>query len=256
MTRRRGATASSTVPSTSREPAARPFRACCNMKCHDDPFFQSETMISPKKYCFVISPLVSASQSFCGLVRDQVFVAFRASHGPLTLLFEIRGCAREGGAVLAPPAVVDEPDRHRIEVVELPPTVLPRDDESRLLEHAQVLHHAEAGHRDALTELPQGLAITAKEAVEDPTATAIGESLEDRIVTSTGSTPSSSSGPARPPRARSSWWRWLASCQAMRCSWSSRSSRGCFATSSKVDIRCSFLVLSVNMALTGSVKHM
>ena len=47
------------MPSTSRVPLL-------PRECHGDPFFQSETIISSKKYCFVISPLVSASQTFSG----------------------------------------------------------------------------------------------------------------------------------------------------------------------------------------------
>src|SRR5215470_6057193 len=65
--RRRGAAASMTVPSTSREPLG-------PTECHDEPDFQSETIVSPKKYLFVTSPLVSASQTLSALAWMTVAV--------------------------------------------------------------------------------------------------------------------------------------------------------------------------------------
>jgi hypothetical protein len=44
------------------------------------------------------------------------------------------------------PAVVDLPDRDRIEVVELLAALLVGDDQVRPLEDPEVLHHTEAGH--------------------------------------------------------------------------------------------------------------
>src|SRR5262249_23484702 len=90
------------------------------------------------------------------------------------------------------------PDRHGIEVVKLLPATLPRDDESRALEHAQVPHHAEAGHRHALAELSQGLAIASKQPVEHPPATSIRKSLEDRVITQTGHGSRRTPGHGRP----------------------------------------------------------
>src|SRR5207344_1405531 len=65
--------------------------------------------------------------------------------------------------------VVDEPDRHRVEEVLLLAPGAAGDDEPRVLEDAQVLHHAEAGHLQLRLELGQtrfmrpGLATIARE---------------------------------------------------------------------------------------------
>src|SRR5690242_4516132 len=50
-----------------------------------------------------------------------------------------------GGArgVLVDPAVVDEPDRYRVEKVQLLPSRPAGDDQSRVLQHPQVLHDTE-----------------------------------------------------------------------------------------------------------------
>ena len=47
---------------------------------------------------------------------------------------------------LAHPAVVDEPDRDWVEVVQLLASTAPAHDEARLLEQAQMLGHGDAGH--------------------------------------------------------------------------------------------------------------
>ena len=62
---------------------------------------------------------------------------------------------------------MDEPDRHRVQVVQLQPAVTPGGDETGLLQEAQVLHDPEASHRrQALGELGERLAITLEEPVE------------------------------------------------------------------------------------------
>ena len=58
----------------------------------------------------------------------------------------------------------------------------PGGDESRLLEHAQVLHHAEAGHLQLALELGERAAVTLEEPVEEVPPRRVGEGLEDTVV--------------------------------------------------------------------------
>ena len=54
-------------------------------------------------------------------------------------------------------------------------------DRPRLLEHAQVLHHAEARHRKPLLERRERLAVLGEQLVEQAPARRVGESLEPRV---------------------------------------------------------------------------
>jgi hypothetical protein len=83
--------------------------------------------------------------------------------------------------VLAHPTVVDEPDRDRVEEVQLLAAALARGHEPRLLQHPQVLHHAEAGHRHPLLQRAEGLPVPREERVEQPPPRGIGERLEDPV---------------------------------------------------------------------------
>ena len=56
------------------------------------------------------------------------------------------------------------------------------DDEPRVLEDAQVLHHPEAGHLQLGLELGQRAAITLEEPVEEETTRGVGERLEHAVV--------------------------------------------------------------------------
>ena len=75
--------------------------------------------------------------------------------------------ADDGLGVLADPAVVDEPDRDRVEVVPLLATVPPRRDEIRFLKDVQVPHDPEAGHRRQVgAQLSERLAIALEQPIE------------------------------------------------------------------------------------------
>ena len=76
---------------------------------------------------------------------------------------------------------MDEPNRDRVQEVELLATLAPRRDEIRLLEHPQVLHHAEAGHRQALLERRQCLPVLGEELVEELAPRRIGKRPEHRV---------------------------------------------------------------------------
>jgi hypothetical protein len=77
---------------------------------------------------------------------------------------------------------VDQPDRHRIQEVQLHPARPACDDESRAFENAQVLHHAEPRHFQLGFELAQRAAVTLEEQVEQEAAGRVGERLEYPVV--------------------------------------------------------------------------
>jgi hypothetical protein len=76
---------------------------------------------------------------------------------------------------------VDKPDRDRVQEVELLAASPPGHHEARLLELLEVLHHPEAGHREALREHVQRLPVLAEELVEQAPPRRIGEGFEYRV---------------------------------------------------------------------------
>ena len=84
-----------------------------------------------------------------------------------------------GLGVLRDPAVVDEADGDGVEVVQLLAAVLARDHEAGLFEHAEVLHHAEAGHRREVdAQLTQALPVVLEQPVEEEASAGIPQRLE------------------------------------------------------------------------------
>src|SRR5687767_9723506 len=86
-----------------------------------------------------------------------------------------------GLGVLAHPAVVDEPDRNRIQEVELLAAPAPRRDQPRLLEHPQVLHDGETRHRQPALERAQRLSVALEERVEQTASRGVREGLEHGV---------------------------------------------------------------------------
>ena len=84
-------------------------------------------------------------------------------------------------SVLAHPAVVDEPDRDGVQVVELLAATPLGGHQARFLELLQVLHHAEARHREPLRQCAQRLPVLAEELVEKAPPRRIGEGSEHRV---------------------------------------------------------------------------
>jgi len=84
--------------------------------------------------------------------------------------------------VLVDPAVVDQPDRHRVQEVQLLPARPAGDDEARVLQHAQVLHDSEARHLELRLELRERAAVTHEEPVEQEATRRVGERLEHQVV--------------------------------------------------------------------------
>jgi hypothetical protein len=99
------------------------------------------------------------------------------------LEFSLEGAERggPGPGVLADPSVVDQLDGDRVQEVELLATTSPGDHQVRLLEHAQVLHDAETGHRQALLELGERLAVLFEEPIEQLPSGGISECPEHLI---------------------------------------------------------------------------
>jgi hypothetical protein len=77
---------------------------------------------------------------------------------------------------------VDQPDRDGIEEMQLLPPLLAGDDEPGLLEHLEVLHHAEAGHRQLGLQLRQRAAVTCEQEVEQEATRGVGKRLEHAVV--------------------------------------------------------------------------
>jgi hypothetical protein len=84
--------------------------------------------------------------------------------------------------VLVDPPVVDQPDRHGIQEVQLFPARPARHDEVRIFEDAQVLHDAEARHVQLRLELRERAAVTHKEPIEQEATRRVGERLEHTVV--------------------------------------------------------------------------
>ena len=70
---------------------------------------------------------------------------------------------------------------HRVEEVQLLPARPAGDHEVRFLEHLEVLHHAEAGHRQLGLELGERAAVTLEEQVEQEPTGRIGQRLEHAV---------------------------------------------------------------------------
>jgi len=84
--------------------------------------------------------------------------------------------------VFADPPVVDQPDRDRVEEVQFLPPGAAGDDEVRLLQQAQMLHHADARHVHLSLELAEGPALALEEKVEKETTGGVGKRLEYAVV--------------------------------------------------------------------------
>jgi hypothetical protein len=76
---------------------------------------------------------------------------------------------------------VDEPDRDRVQEMQLLATLAPGRDQPRPLEHPQVLHDAEAGHRQALLERAQRLTVLLEQLVQQAAPGRVGKRLEHRV---------------------------------------------------------------------------
>jgi hypothetical protein len=84
--------------------------------------------------------------------------------------------------VFVDPPVVDEADRHRVQEMEFLPARPAGDDKPGFLQHAQVLHDPEPGHRHVGFQLGERAAVTLEKPVQQETPGGVGERLEDAVV--------------------------------------------------------------------------
>jgi hypothetical protein len=77
---------------------------------------------------------------------------------------------------------MNEADRHRVEEVQLLPPGPPGYHQAGLLEHAQVLHHPEAGHLQSGVQFSQRATVPPEVQVEQEPAGRMGECLEHEVV--------------------------------------------------------------------------
>ena len=77
---------------------------------------------------------------------------------------------------------MNQPDRDGVEKVQLLAARPARDDEAGSLEHAQVLHDAEARHLQLRLELAERAAVTREEPVEEMTAGRVSQRPEHAVV--------------------------------------------------------------------------
>jgi len=73
---------------------------------------------------------------------------------------------------------VDQPDRHRIQEVELLATAPPGHHQAGFLEQLQMLHHAETGHLEASFERAQALPVVAEKLIQQSPPRRVGQGLE------------------------------------------------------------------------------
>src|SRR6202034_2117097 len=99
-------------------------------------------------------------------------------HGALQPLFQTAERSRPGFGVLAHPPVVDEPDRDRVQKMQLLAPSPPRDYQACLFELLQVLHHAKASHRTTCLERVQRLPVLTEELVGEAPTSGVGEVFE------------------------------------------------------------------------------
>ena len=77
---------------------------------------------------------------------------------------------------------MDEPDGDRVQVVELGAAGPAGDDEAALLEHGEVLGHAEAGHLGQRgRELAEGLAVALEQRVQQRPPVGVGQGPEHQL---------------------------------------------------------------------------
>ena len=76
---------------------------------------------------------------------------------------------------------MDEPDRDRVQEVELFPPPPSGDHQAGVLELLEVLHHAEARHLETTLERAQGLTVLAEELVKQAPPGRIGKGSEHLV---------------------------------------------------------------------------
>ncbi len=90
--------------------------------------------------------------------------------------------------VFVDPAIVDQPDRHRIEKMQFLPARPARDNEAGIFQNLQMLHDAETRHLEPGLQFLQRAAVALKKQVQEEASCRIGKCLEYVIVICHGGT--------------------------------------------------------------------
>src|SRR5262245_63661951 len=78
---------------------------------------------------------------------------------------------------------MDEPNRNRVQKVQLLATRSTREDETRSLQHLQVLHHAETRHLFQLVlKFQERASIPREQQIKQEASCRVGKSFEDLVV--------------------------------------------------------------------------
>ena len=85
--------------------------------------------------------------------------------------------------VLVDPALVDEPDRHRVQVMVLVAPLLAGHDESRLFQDPEMPHDPEPGQlRNLGLQLAERHAVALKQPVQQQSPCRVGQGLEHQVL--------------------------------------------------------------------------
>ena len=158
--------------------ASRPSFPGC-VSSYREPVVHSEAMRAPKWYFARISGSVMACHSRSG-VRPDIDLE-DLFHGLLQFRFQAGKAGGPGLGVLADPAVVQEPDRNRVQVVDLLPAAATAHHQAGLLEQSQVLRDGDPRHVMRSCQRHQCLAVLVEERVEKRSPSRVGKCPEHRL---------------------------------------------------------------------------
>src|SRR5262249_5378871 len=95
--------------------------------------------------------------------------------------FQVRQRLQARSLIFSDPPIRDLVDRNGVQVMELLPSAFLRNDELRVLENREGLHHRLARHVAASAELAQCAAVPRMQPVEELTPDGIGKRAEDGV---------------------------------------------------------------------------
>ena len=118
-----------------------------------------------------------ADVAIIGLIRD----GKRRYGAARNAVLQAGDVTRPQRAVLVGPALVDQLDRHRVEVQTTLTARLLRQHETRAFQHRQVLHDGDSAHVEVFCQRAHVAAGIPVEDVQDAPAVRVGQRLEYRV---------------------------------------------------------------------------
>ena len=146
---------------------------------NEEPGVQSDLTAAPKLYFALMSGSVTASHSPLG--RGPNVDLENLFHGVLQFFLEVDEAGGPAFGELGHPAVVDQPDGNRVEVVQLLAAPSLGDDQPCLFQQTQVLGHPDAGHVETLDQGIQRLPVAPEQLVEQFPPCRVGQRLEHQF---------------------------------------------------------------------------